>query len=61
MAIINSTIAGGGGGGATLMQSETPAEKYQKDGVLWIDTSGTAPVLRYWTGSEWGYVGAVWK
>lgn len=59
----NIIIGGGGSGGSstTLVQSSTPAAKYQKTGTLWIDTSGTAAVLRYWDGSAWSYVGAVWK
>ena len=28
--------------------------------ALWIDTSGEAPLLRYYTGSEWAYVAAKW-
>lgn len=44
-----------------LKGSSAPAASYQQDGYLWLDTSGSATVLRFWNGSEWEYVGAVWK
>ena len=48
--------AGVGVGGGFVASDSAPSET----NVLWIDTSGDAPLMRFWNGTEWAYIASQW-